>query len=113
VELRDYRQDGSFVAYVPPGSIKKGEALANSGAKSTRCSVCHGGDLQGIGPVPGIAGRSPSYIARQLHDMQQGTRKGPWVILMQPVLEKMTGDDILNVTAYVSSLGAKSQSAQR
>ena len=109
VELRDYHAEGSFVAYVPPGSIKKGETLANSGAKVTRCGVCHGSDLQGMGPVPGIAGRSPSYIARQLHDMQSGTRKGPWVILMQPVVDKMTGDDILNVTVYVSSLpvGAK------
>ena len=31
VELRDYRSEGSFMAYVPPGSIKKGEALATSG----------------------------------------------------------------------------------
>jgi cytochrome c553 len=116
VELRDYRPEGSFIAYVPPGSIKKGETVANSGAKVTRCSVCHGADLQGLGPVPGIAGRSPSYIARQLYDMQQGTRKGPWVTLMQPVVDRMTADDILNVTAYVSSLpvGTKDQrSAQR
>ena len=77
------------------------------GAKATRCNVCHGSDLLGLGPVPGIAGRSPSYIARQMHDMQQGVRKGPWVSLMQPVLEKMTADDILNVTAYVSSLPVK------
>jgi cytochrome c553 len=111
VELRDYRPEGAFVAYVPPGSIKKGETLANSGAKVTRCSVCHGSDLQGLGPVPGIAGRSPSYIARQLHDMQRGDRKGAWAILMQPVLDRMTGEDILNVTAYVSSLpvGGKDQ----
>jgi cytochrome c553 len=112
VELRDYHAEGSFVAHVPPGSIKKGETLATSGAKVTRCSVCHGSDLQGMGPVPGIAGRSPSYIARQLHDMQAGTRKGPWVILMQPVLDKMTGDDILNVTAYVSSLPVGSRAAR-
>src|SRR5215467_12333240 len=109
VELRDYHAEGSFVAYVPPGSVKKGETLANSGSKVTRCGVCHGSDLQGMGPVPGIAGRSPSYIARQLHDMQAGTRSGPWVILMKPVLEKMTGDDILNVTAYVSSLPVSTQ----
>ena len=109
VELRDYHPEGSFVAYVPPGSVKKGEAIANSGSRVTRCSVCHGSDLQGMGPVPGIAGRSPSYIARQLHDMQAGTRNGPWVILMKPVLEKMTGDDILNVTAYVSSLPVASK----
>jgi cytochrome c553 len=111
VELRDYHPEGSFVAYVPPGSVKKGEAIANNGSKVTRCSVCHGSDLQGMGPVPGIAGRSPSYIARQLHDMQAGTRKGPWVILMKPVLENMTGDDILNVTAYVSSLPVGTKAA--
>jgi cytochrome c553 len=104
VELRDYHQEGSFVAYVPPGSVKKGEAIARSGAKVTRCSVCHGEDLQGLGPVPGIAGRSPSYTARQLYDMQQGARKGPWVSLMKPVVDKLTAEDILNVTAYVSSL---------
>jgi len=104
VELRDYHQDGSFIAYVPPGSVRKGETLATSGTKVTKCSVCHGADLQGMGPVPGIAGRSPSYIARQLYDMQAGTRKGPWVSLMQPVVDKMTADDILNATAYVSSL---------
>jgi cytochrome c553 len=112
VELRDYHAEGSFVAYVPPGSVKKGETLANGGLKVTRCSVCHGSDLQGMGPVPGIAGRSPSYIARQLHDMQSGTRKGPWVILMQPVVDKMTGDDILNVTAYVSSLPVAAKDAR-
>ena len=32
---------------------------------------CHGADLKGLGPVPRLAGRSPSYMARQLYDMQQ------------------------------------------
>ena len=67
--------------------------------------MCHGADLQGSARCPGIAGRSPSYIVRQMYDMQHGLRKGPWVVLMQPVVDKMTADDILNVTAYVSSLG--------
>jgi len=35
VELRDYHPEGSFVAYAPVGSIKKGEALATSGTKVT------------------------------------------------------------------------------
>jgi cytochrome c553 len=104
VELRDYRADGSFVAYVPPGSIRKGEAIATGGSKTTRCSVCHGEGLLGLGPVPGIAGRSPSYLARQMYDMQNGTRKGQWASLMKPVVDPMSGDDILNVIAYVSSL---------
>ena len=80
-----------FIAYVPPGSLKKGEALVVGGVtatgdKVTACTVCHGGDLRGLGPVPTIAGRSPSYIARQLYDMQRGNRNGPWTPLMAPVV---------------------------
>ena len=57
-----------FIAYVPPGAVQKGQALAASGGggKTVQCGVCHGTDLKGLGPIPGIAGRSPSYIVRQL-----------------------------------------------
>jgi len=113
VELRDYHPEGSFVAYAPVGSIKKGEALATSGTKVTQCSVCHGADLQGLGPVPGIAGHSPSYFARQLYDMQLGTRKGPWVTLMKPIVDKLTADDILALAAYTTSLPVGSKETQR
>ncbi len=95
-----------FIAYVPPGSIKKGDALVNSGGngKTTQCGVCHGADLEGLGPVPGLAGRSPSYIVRQLHDMQMGVRKGTWSDLMKPVVAKLTAEDMLNIAAYTASL---------
>jgi cytochrome c553 len=105
-----------FIAYAPVGSVKKGEALVTSGAgKTTQCAVCHGADLLGLGPVPGIAGRSPSYMVRQLHDMQSGARKGLWTDLMKPVVAKLTPEDMLNVAAYIASrpVGAESrQSAQ-
>jgi cytochrome c553 len=93
-----------FIAYVPPGSIKKGEALVTTGAgKTTQCGVCHGADLEGLGPVPGLAGRSPSYLVRQLHDMQIGTRKGQWSDLMKPVVAKLSAEDMLNIAAYTAS----------
>ena len=93
-----------FVAYVPPGSLKKGEALVTTGAgKTTQCGVCHGANLEGLGPVPGLAGRSPSYVVRQLHDMQVGTRKGVWSDLMKPVVEKLSAEDMLNIAAYTAS----------
>jgi len=93
-----------FIAYVPAGSIKKGEALVTNGAgKTTQCGICHGADLKGLGPVPGIAGRSPSYLVRQLFDMQQGARKGTWSELMKPVVTKLTDEDMLNIAAYTSS----------
>ena len=93
-----------FIAYAPVGSIKKGEALVTTGAgKTTQCGVCHGEDLKGLGPVPGIAGRSPSYLVRQMYDIQQGARKGTWTELMKPVVVKLSEEDILNIAAYASS----------
>src|SRR5437870_3201098 len=46
VVYRDPRS--GFVAYVPQGSIAKGEALATTGGgKTLPCSICHGQSLQG------------------------------------------------------------------
>ena len=101
--LRDPRS--GFVAYVPVGSIKKGEALVKTGAgRTTACAVCHGADLKGLGPVPGLAGRSPSYGARQMFDMQTGARNGLWADLMKPVVAKLTEEDLINISAYTASL---------
>jgi cytochrome c553 len=69
-----------------------------------QCSICHGPDLKGLGPVPGIAGRSPSYTARQLYDMQHGARNGVWTDLMKPVVAKLTDDDVISLAAYTASL---------
>jgi len=100
--LRD--DHSGFFAYVPVGSLKKGEALVTTGAgKTTKCGVCHGEDLKGLGPVPGIAGRSPSYLMRQMFDMQQGARHGVWSGLMKPVLSDLTEADMLAISAYAAS----------
>jgi cytochrome c553 len=94
-----------FIAYVPPGSLKKGEAIVSTGAgKVTACVACHGPDLRGLGPVPRLAGRSPSYIVRQLYDMQTGHRLGAWTPLMIPVVANLTNDDMLAAAAYLASL---------
>jgi cytochrome c553 len=101
--LRD--PHSSFIAYVPIGSIKKGEVLVTKGAgKTTQCGACHGADLKGLGPVPGIAGRSPSYLARQMYDMRQGVRNGTWTQLMKPVVANLSDDDIIDIVAYTASL---------
>lgn len=101
--LRDARS--GFIAYAPAGSLKKGEELVNKGGggKTTQCAVCHGPDLKGLGPVPAIAGRSPSYTVRQLYDMQQGARKGIWTDLMKPVVANLSEEDMLAIAAYTAS----------
>jgi cytochrome c553 len=92
-------------AYVPPGSINRGERLVGSGGggKTVQCSVCHGADLLGLGPVPGIAGRLPGYMVRQLFDMQNGFRTDEWTDLMKPVVQKLTVDDMIDIAAYLAS----------
>lgn len=102
-ELRD--AGSGFVAYVPPGSIARGEALVKTGGagKTVACATCHGPDLKGLGPVPPLAGRSPSYTVRQLFDLQQGVRKGTWSALMKSAVAKLTIDDMIAIAAYTSS----------
>jgi cytochrome c553 len=100
---RDSR--AQFVGYVPPGSIDAGRELAATGAGKTQaCATCHGPDLKGIGNVPGIAGRFASYVARQLYDFKSGARHGPESVQMKPVVEKLTAEDILALSAYAASL---------
>lgn len=102
-DLRD--SNSGFVAYVPIGSIKKGEALVTTGGngRTVACGTCHGADLKGLGPVPPLAGRSPSYAVRQMFDLQHGTRRGPWAPLMKAAVEKLTLDDMVAIAAYAAS----------
>ena len=103
-----------FVAYVPPGSIETGKDLVTTGGmkvvgntiiqgKTTACVTCHGLDLMGVADVPPIAGRSPSYIVRQIWDIQQGTRNGTAVQLMKLAIARLTTEDLVSVAAYIAS----------
>ena len=103
-ELRDDRS--GFIAYVPVGSIAKGRALVTTGGngRTQPCGVCHGDDLRGLGPVPSLAGRSPSYLVRQLYDLQTGVRKGRWSPLMQAAVAQLSVADFVALAAYAASL---------
>ncbi len=101
-ENRDTRS--RFTAYVPPGSIARGKALAEGvPGKTDRCAICHGPDLKGLAGIPPIVGRSPSYAVRQLFDFQSGARNGAAAALMKPVVANLTIDDMVALAAYLSS----------
>jgi len=92
----------TWTAYVAPGTLSRGKQLA---AKYS-CSTCHGANLEGVGPVPALAGRSPSYTMRQLFDMKTGARRGPWSELMKPIVTSMTVQDLMAVAAFAASTPA-------
>lgn len=102
-----------WIAYVPVGSVAKGKRLVDTGEvmvdgqpvrKTFGCVTCHGADLQGIGDFPAIAGRSPSYMMRQLYDLKRGTRNGTYADIMKPVVANLTNDDLTAIVAYLASI---------
>jgi cytochrome c553 len=102
-ENRDDRTE--YIAYVPHGSLKAGEKLAKTGgADIPACVDCHGSDLRGTPIGPRIAGRSPSYIVRQLIDIQSGSRADAGVAPMQGVVKRLSEGDMISIAAYVASL---------
>jgi cytochrome c553 len=103
-EARD--PHSGYIAYVPPGSLGKGEALVKTGGggKTVACAICHGPDLRGIGEVPRIAGQHPIYIVRQLYNFKNGHNSGPWSLLMRQSVARLTDEDIVSIAAYVGSL---------
>lgn len=111
-ELRDSR--AQFRAFVPVGSVARGAGLVKSGGAGNPlpCAGCHGANLRGFGAAPGIAGRSPSYIVRQLYDYQQGARSGAGSALMRPVVARFTESDMIAVAAYLASLPAQKRTDQ-
>lgn len=106
LERFEYRDTHvQFIAYVPVGSIAKGEVLVKSGGsgKTIQCAICHGPDLKGLGAVPRISGRSPSYNVRQLYDIKHGARAGVGSALMKEVVSKLSEDDMVAIAAYLAS----------
>jgi cytochrome c553 len=101
-ELRDPHTP--FTAYVPVGSLERGGELVSTGAGRTiACAICHGEGLRGLGDVPHIAGRSPSYLVRQLYDMKHGKRGGSAELMAQVVAGIEIGD-MIAIAAYVADL---------
>jgi cytochrome c553 len=104
--LYDLHDSGSgFIAYVPTGSIKRGELIATTGdnGRIQACVSCHGPDLRGTAIAPPIAGRGPSNIVRQLYNIQHGARNGLSVMPMKSVVAPLTQADMVSIAAYVSS----------
>lgn len=97
-EIRD--PHSGYIAYVPPGSIAKGEAIV----KNANCGLCHGDQLKGLGEVPRLAGLQPLYIARQLFDLQYGSSAGKAAALMKRAVASLSEDDIIAISAYLGSI---------
>jgi cytochrome c553 len=99
-----YDPGSGFIAYVPIGAPASGRRLADGDDRRIpKCTGCHGDGLHGA-TAPPLAGRSPSYLARQLWDIKKGARHGSTVAPMRAVVAEMTPKDIVLLSAYLASL---------
>ncbi|OSZ71886.1 hypothetical protein CAP39_00370 [Sphingomonas sp. IBVSS1] len=96
-ELRDPR--ATFTAWVPPGSIARGRAIA----AEMGCIECHTEQMNGWGP-----GRSPSYILRQLMAFKSRARNDAGAEPMQAVADQLSMDQMVAVAAWLAD-GAKAE----
>jgi cytochrome c553 len=103
-ESRD--SHATFTAYVPIGSVALGRTLAQYGKDASKapCASCHGSDLRGTSLAPPLAGRSPTYLVRQLFDIQNGARSGPRLDTMKAAIPGLKVDDMIALAAYAASL---------
>jgi cytochrome c553 len=103
-ERRDPRMQ--YTVYVPPGSLARGKRLATTGDKGRTqvCSSCHLAKLEGTDKIPPIAGRSPTYLLRQLLAFRNGARSSEAAKQMDAVVEKLELADMVALAAWVGSL---------
>ena len=101
-ESRDTRV--TFSAYVPRGSVARGQKLVTDSSQGPPCTTCHGSDLRGVNAVPSIAGRSPSYMFRQLHEFRTGARAGPGAGSMKDSMSRLDPDGMIAIAAYLGTL---------
>ena len=93
------------VAVMASGAaLAAGDAAAGK-AKSATCAGCHGAEGVSANPLwPNLAGQKDAYLVKQLKAFRDGTRTDP---MMAPMAKPLSDDDINNLAAYYSSLGAK------
>lgn len=108
-ELRDDKLE--YYAYVPPGAVARGKRLVTTGksladdaVKTVACSQCHLANLRGNDTIPPIAGRSPTYLLRQMLAFRNGLRTNDASSQMNAVVEKLTLEEMIDIVAYLGSL---------
>jgi cytochrome c553 len=104
-----------YTAYAPPGSIARGRVLSRTPVASgaLTCVGCHGPTLRGIGDIPPLAGRGPTYLLRQLVAFKTGDRNTSSGAAMRVIAAAMTLDDMIAAAAYAASLRSEHPSSAR
>ncbi|HEY6511120.1 MAG TPA: cytochrome P460 family protein [Burkholderiaceae bacterium] len=96
---------------VASAGVSAQDAGAGKARAEAVCSACHG--LNGVSVadnIPNLAGQKSAYLASQLRQLKDGSRKNA---VMGAIAAQLSPEDIANVAAYFSSLpGAGTSTAK-
>ncbi len=93
-----------------PTPSAKGDPAKAQKIVSDVCAACHTTDGNSTNPTyPALAGQSPEYVAKQLHEFKVGIRKNA---TMAPNAAKLSDEDMLNLAAYFSAQQPKPRMAK-
>ncbi len=92
----------SLLALASTGTAQAAGDVEAGKAKSAVCAACHGADgNSGANPLwPKLAGQSPKYIIKQLHDFKAQKRNDG---TMSPMAAPLTDKEIEDLAAYFAS----------
>jgi len=79
------------------------QAAGNAAAgkdKSAVCAGCHGGNGQGMGPNPALAGKPEADLVRALKEFKSGRTTS----IMHGLAASLSDQDMENLAAYYASL---------
>ncbi|HSH49847.1 MAG TPA: cytochrome c [Halomonas sp.] len=86
------------------GAQAAGDAEAGA-EKNAVCVACHGNDGKGTAPIyPNLAGQSAEYLESSLKAYRDGQRSGGMSMVMTPMAQPLSDEDIADLAAYYSSL---------
>jgi cytochrome c553 len=93
----------------PGGPAETGRQIYEEGIPNVpACSVCHGPEAKGKGPIPRLAGQLYPYVIKALANWGRERGQGPSTSdnsrVMQPIAHSLTKSEIEAVAAYLSNL---------
>ena len=98
----DINNYGAYFAVQQPVKAGGDPALAKVGKdKATVCLGCHGKSGEGNGEFPRLAGQHPDYLAKQMADFKNGTRKND---AMKAIAGNLSEDDVKALAAFFGAL---------
>jgi cytochrome c553 len=93
----------------PRRPVSTGKTIYEAGmpdANVPACSVCHGREAEGSGPIPRLAGQLYSYTVKELvnWDRERGQGGPDTSAVMRPIAHSLTQSQSEAVAAYLSYL---------